>query len=135
MAEEKSMKTLSSKLGAITVADEVVAITAGLAAAEVEGVASMSGGIASGIAERIGSKNLTRGVKVDAGEEEAAIDIYVIISYGYRIPQVSKTIQEEVRKAIEATIGLKVTQVNVHVQGINLPTPEGEEEEAAEEKE
>ncbi|GAW94165.1 Asp23/Gls24 family envelope stress response protein [Calderihabitans maritimus] len=116
-------------LGTIRIADEVVAIIAGLAATEVEGVAGMSGGIAGGIAEMLGRKNLSKGVKVEVGEKEAAVDLYVIMKFGVRIPDVALKIQESVKKAIENMTGLKVVEVNVHVQGIAFPSAENKEEE------
>ncbi len=121
-------RTLPSELGSIRIADEVVSIIAGLAATEVEGVAYMSGGIVGGIAEALGRKNLSKGVKVEVGEEEAAVDLYLIVSYGSRIPDVAWSVQENVKKAIEAMTGLKVIKVNVHVQGVNFPQAQAEEE-------
>jgi len=106
--------------GKITFADEVIAIIAGLAASEVKGVAAMSGGIAGGIAEKLGKKNLTRGVKVEVGEKEAAIDLHIIVEYGVRIPEVAWNIQENVKKAVETMTGLTVTEVNIYVQGVNF---------------
>jgi uncharacterized alkaline shock family protein YloU len=108
------------ELGSIKIADEVVAIIAGLAATEVEGIAGMSGGIAGGIAEILGAKNLTKGVKVEVGEREAAISMFVIIEYGARIPDVCWEIQEKVKGAVETMTGLNVIEVNVNVQGVRL---------------
>lgn len=123
-------RTLPSELGAIRIADEVVSIIAGLAATEVDGVASMSGGIVGGIAEALGRKNLSKGVKVDVGEQEAAVDLYLIVGYGSRIPDVAWNVQESVKKAIETMTGLSVVNVNVHVQGVSFPQKEKETEEA-----
>lgn len=131
MEEER---TLPSELGSIRIADEVVAIIAGLAAMEIDGVASMSGGIAGGIAEALGRKNLSKGVKVEVGEEETAIDLYMIVNYGSRIPDVAWAVQENVKKAIENMTGLKVIKVNVHVQGVVFPQETIEEEEGVEVK-
>ncbi|HHY14075.1 MAG TPA: Asp23/Gls24 family envelope stress response protein [Thermoanaerobacterales bacterium] len=106
--------------GAIKIADEVVSIIAGIAATEVKGVAGMSGGVAGGIAEMLGRKNLSKGVKVEVGEKEAAVNLYVIIEYGERIPEIAWNIQENVKQAIENMTGLDVIEVNVHVQGVNF---------------
>ena len=114
-------RTLPSELGAIRIADEVVSIIAGLAATEIEGVASMSGGIVGGIAEALGRKNLSKGVKVDVGEQEAAVDLFLIVDYGSRIPDVAWAVQENVKRAIETMTGLAVVNVNVHVQGVSFP--------------
>lgn len=122
-------RSLPSEFGAIRIADEVVSIIAGLAATEIEGVASMSGGIAGGIAEALGRKNLSKGVKVEVGEEEASVDLFLIVRYGTRIPDVAWEVQENVKKAIENMTGLKVIKVNVHVQGVNFPQQPKEKEE------
>jgi uncharacterized alkaline shock family protein YloU len=121
-------RSLPSELGAIRIADEVVSIIAGLAATEIDGVSSMSGGIAGGIAEALGRKNLSKGVKVEVGEEETAVDLYLIVRYGTRIPDVAWSVQENVKKAIESMTGLKVVKVNVHVQGVSFPQQKMDEE-------
>ena len=121
---------LQGEMGAIKIANEVVAIVAGLAATEVPGVAAMSGGIAGGIAERLGRKNLARGVKVEVGEREAAVDMYLIVDYGVRIPEVANQVQSSVKRAIETMTGLHVVEVNIHVQGVSFA--KDEEEDAAE---
>lgn len=122
-------KNLSSgENGSVRIADDVVAIIAGLAATEVEGVAGMSGGIAGGITEMLGRKNLSKGVKVEVGEKEAAIDIFVIVEFGIRIPDVALQIQEKVKKAVENMTGLRVVEINVHVQGVAFPGSESKEE-------
>ena len=118
-----------SALGTIRIADEVVSIIAGLAATEIEGIAGMSGGLVGGIAEMLGRKNFSKGVKVEVGEREAAIDLYIIVKYGTRIPDVALAAQENIKQAIETMTGLSVVEVNVHVQGVNFP----EEEEQVEE--
>jgi len=106
--------------GKVTFADEVVAIIAGLAATEVRGVSAMSGSVAGGIVERLGRKNLSKGVKVEVGEKETAIDLYIIVEYGVRIPEVAWNIQESVKKAVESMTGLTVVEVNVHIQGVSF---------------
>jgi uncharacterized alkaline shock family protein YloU len=128
MAEQVS--ELQGEMGKIRIANEVVAIVAGLAATEVPGVAAMSGGIAGGIAERLGRKNLSKGVKVEVGEKEAAVDMYLIVEYGVRIPEVANQVQSSVKRAIEAMTGLHVVEVNVHVQGVSF----AKEEEVVEEE-
>lgn len=114
-------KGINNVLGTIRIADEVVSIIAGLAATEVEGVAGMSGGIAGGIAEILGRKNFSKGVKVEVGEKEAAIDLYIIVKYGVRIPDIALNVQEAVKAAIENMTGLSTVEVNVHVQGVGFP--------------
>ncbi|NMA54647.1 MAG: Asp23/Gls24 family envelope stress response protein [Firmicutes bacterium] len=115
-------------LGSIKIADEVVAIIAGLAATEVAGVAGMSGGLAGGIAEMLGRKNLTKGIKVVVGERETAVDLFLIVEYGAKIPEVAWHAQKDVKQAIESMTGLDVVEVNVHVQGVKIAGEEKEEE-------
>ena len=107
----------------IKIADDVIAIIAGAAASEVSGVSSMAGGFAGGISEVFsGKKNLAKGIKVEAGEKETKIDVNIIVEYGVRIPDVAFEIQNRVKKAVEGMTGLKVVEVNVHVQGVNTDT-------------
>lgn len=117
---EESIQSVVNEIGAIKITDEVVAIIAGIAATDVPGVTGMSGGIAGGIAEALGRKNLSKGVKVEVGEKEAAIDLFIIVDYGYRIPEVAWTIQEKVKQAVEEMTGLSVVEVNIHIQGVNI---------------
>lgn len=113
-------ETERTNLGELRIANEVVSIIAGLAATEVDGVAGMSGGIAGGIAEMLGRKNLSKGVRVEVGEQEAAVDIFAIVDYGVRIPEVAWQIQESVKRAVETMTGLQVVEVNVHVLGVHF---------------
>jgi uncharacterized alkaline shock family protein YloU len=98
----------------------VVAIIAGMAASEVPGVSGMSGGIAGGISEILGRKNFSKGVKVEINGKEATIDLYIIVDYGSRIPDVAWNAQEKVKKQIEEMTGLNVLEVNIHIQGVNF---------------
>lgn len=112
--------TILDDYGSVKISEEVVAIIAGIAATDVPGVAGMSGGIAGGIAEILGRKNLSKGVKVEVGEKEAAIDLYIIVDFGARIPEVAWDIQEKVKTAVQSMTGLNVVEVNIHVQGVNF---------------
>lgn len=117
----------------IKIADDVVAVIAGVAVSEVPGVSSMAGGFAGGITEVLsGKKNLQKGIKVEVGEKETKIDVNIIVDYGTRIPDIAFEIQNRVKKAVENMTGLKVVEVNVHVQGVN--TDLNEEEKAEEPK-
>ncbi|HHY30995.1 MAG TPA: Asp23/Gls24 family envelope stress response protein [Syntrophaceticus sp.] len=120
-------ETGRTSLGAIRIANEVVAVIAGLAATEIDGLAGMSGGIAGGFAEMLGRKNLSKGVRVEVGEKETAVDIFVIVEYGAKIPDVASRVQENVKHAIESMTGLKVLEVNVHVQGVSFPEAKEEQ--------
>lgn len=118
--KERGDRIEHSDVGSIRIADEVVGIIAGMAAMEIPGVAGMSGGLVGGFAEMLGKKNLSKGVKVEVGEKEAAVDLYIIVEYGIRIPDVALRVQENVKKAIESMTGLDVVEVNVHVQGVGF---------------
>jgi uncharacterized alkaline shock family protein YloU len=122
-----NIKGNPEELGTVKISDDVVSIISGLAATEVKGVAGMSGGIAGGIAELLGRKNQSKGVKVTIGEKQVNIDLYVVMEYGVKIPDVAWEIQEKVKKAVETMTGLNVIEVNIHVQGVTMDKAEDEE--------
>lgn len=105
----------------IKISDDVVAIIAGVAATEVEGVAGMSGGITGGISEMLGMKNLSKGVKVEVNDKEASIDLNIIVEFGAKISELGAKIQKNVKNTVETMTGLEVTVVNVNIQGVNIP--------------
>lgn len=114
----------------IQISSDVVAVIAGVAVSEVQGVSGMSGGFAGGITEVLsGKKNLAKGIKVDIDENTAKIDVNIIVEYGSRIPDVAFEIQNRVKKSVENMTGLKVEEVNVHVQGVNTDAVMNEKEE------
>ena len=122
----------------IKISDDVVSIIAGKAVSEVEGVSSMAGGFAGGITEVLsGKKNFSKGIKVEVGEKETKIDVNIIVEYGTRIPDIAFEIQNRVKKTVENMTGLKVLEVNVHVQGVHTPDDDEKEntQEAEENKE
>jgi len=105
--------------GTITYANEVIATIAGVAANEIDGIAGMC--VSGGFSEILGrNKNITRGVKVEVGSQEAAVDLYIIVEYGKPIQKVAAEVQENVRKALESLTGLHVVRVDVHVQGVSF---------------
>lgn len=114
------MNTREEQHGSVSFANDVVATIAGLATIEIEGVAGMSGGFSGGLAELLGRKNLTKGVKVEVGKEESLIDLFIVVKYGSDIPAMCKKIQENVKKAVETMTGLRVIEVNVHIQGVHI---------------
>ncbi|MFC4302645.1 Asp23/Gls24 family envelope stress response protein [Cohnella boryungensis] len=115
-------------LGTIEIAPEVIEVIAGLATVEVDGVAGMSGGLSSGIAELLGRKNLSKGVKVEVGQREAAVDVSVIVQYGRKIPEISTEIQRNVKRSIESMTGLHVVEVNVHIHDVHFKSGDKPEE-------
>ena len=107
-------------IGEVRVADEVVAIIAGLAATEVEGVESMAGNITNELVAKLGMKNLSKGVKVTVEDKTVTVDLALNIRIGYEIPKVSKKVQEKVKSAIETMTGLDVVAVNIKIAGVNI---------------
>ena len=126
-----------AEVNGIKISDDVVAKIAGIAASEVKGVSSMNGGIAGGISEVFGKKNFAKGVKVQVGEKEVVIDLFVTVEYGCRIPDIAWEIQNKVKTAVESMTGLTVVEANIHVQGVNMPkdTKKDKKEEIVEEAE
>ena len=110
----------NDRIGEVRIADEVVAIIAGLAATEISGVDSMAGNITNELVGKLGMKNLSKGVKVDVTEEHVSVDLSLNIRYGYNIPAVSEQVQEKVSTAIENMTGLTVLDVNVKIAGVNM---------------
>ena len=116
----KVVKIKEDNLGEVHVADEVVAIIAGLAATEVEGVASMAGNITNELVSKLGMKNLSKRVKVEVAEKTVSVEVALNISYGYSIPEVSEKVQEKVKSAIETMTGLSVAIVNVRIATVDM---------------
>ena len=116
----KVVKIKEDNLGEVHVADEVVAIIAGLAATEVEGVASMAGNITNELVSKLGMKNLSKGVKVEVAEKTVSVEVALNISYGYSIPEVSEKVQAKVKSAIETMTGLSVAIVNVRIATVDM---------------
>ena len=110
-----------TEVNGIKISDDVVAKIAGIAASEVKGVSSMNGGFAGGISEVFGKKNFAKGVKVQVGDKEVLIDLFVTVEYGCRIPDIAWEIQNKVKTAVESMTGLSVVEVNIHVQSVNMP--------------
>ena len=117
----------------IKIANEVISVIAGIAVSEVQGVASMAGGFAGGITQVLsGKKNYSKGIKVESDEKEVKIDVNIIVEYGSRIPDVAYEIQKRVKKSVENMTGLKVEEVNVHVQGVKTDKEVEEKEDSNE---
>ena len=134
--ETEENEITSSDNSGIKISNDVVASIAGVAVSEVPGVYSMAGGIAGGISEVFsGKKNLSKGIKVEVGEKDTKIDVNIIVEYGVRIPDVAFEIQNRVKKAVEGMAGLKVSEVNVHVQGVNIETENKEQPEESKNEE
>ena len=106
----------------VEISDDVVAVIAGIAVSDVQGVAGMAKGFAGGITEALsGKKNLAKGIKVEVAGKETKIDVNIIVEYGTRIPDVAFEIQSRIKKSVKEMTGLEVVAVNVHVQGVQTP--------------
>ena len=108
----------NEEVGSVTISDEVVAVIAGVATAEVKGVSSMSGTLAGGLAEILGKKNMGKGVKVTIDGDTVVIDLHITVVHGAKVPEVAWEIQEKVKKAVESMTGLKVDKVNIYIEGV-----------------
>ena len=143
MSEEKTNQENEQKIeeevkeeNGIEISTDVIAVIAGVAVSEVQGVSGMAGGFAGGISEVFsGKKNMAKGIKVDKTETTAKIDVNIIVEYGSRIPDVAFEIQNRVKKAVESMTGFKVEEVNVHVQGVNTDVAKKSEEKPVEQVE
>ncbi len=107
-------------VGAVHIADEVIAIIAGMAAMEVDGVAGMVGKFGGDLVELLGRKNLSKGVNVEVGEGFVTLELSVIIEYGSALVDVTRQIQDKVKTAVETMTGLDVNEVNIKVAGVNV---------------
>ena len=110
----------NGKIGEVQIADEVVAVIAGLAAKEVKGVAATSGTVSDELAGKFGKKNLSKGINVLVSPDSVSVDMALTLNYGYGIPDTAKQVQEKVKLAIENMTGLLVKEVNVRIAGVNI---------------
>ena len=109
-----------SELGNIRIADDVVKTIAAKAATDVEGVYKLAGGVVDEVSKMLGKKRPTNGVKVEVGEVECNIEIYIVVKYGYKIPEVAEEVQKNVLEEVSRLSGLKVVEVNVYVQNVKM---------------
>lgn len=115
--------------GNVKISDEVVAAIASVAAMEIPGVVNMSGGFTGGFSEMLGKKSQSKGVKVELNDNDAIIDVNIIVEYGKNISEIGKKVQENVKNSVETMTELNVSQVNVYIQGVNIPKNNKEKEE------
>ena len=121
--EERNAYTIKNdaNIGEVHIADEVVAIIAGLAAMEVEGVASMAGNATRELISKLGMKSLSKGVKVDVLDGIVTVSLTLNLLYGYGVKDISVKVQEKVKSSIENMTGLEVADVNIRVAGVKVP--------------
>ena len=127
MAEKRTTYKIQDigGVGEVQIADEVVAIIAGLAATDVEGVASMGGNITNELVSKLGMKNLSRGVKVTVLEGVVTVDLTLNIEFGMNILETSKKVQDTVKTSIESMTGLEVADVNIHIASVDMENEKG----------
>lgn len=142
MADKKKVETKDEIIGGVsetsgvnveiasnlTISEDVIGIIAGLAAAEVEGVSGMTLGFVDGINQILGNnKKYSKGVKVELEGNDVIIDLFVIVRYGVKIPDVAFSIQNSVKNSVETMTGLNVKSVNINVQGVTFDKEKKEE--------
>ncbi len=135
MAENKNIIeeiTLEEDTGKVNISDEVVATIAGIAANEIEGVAGMAGGALDTISEKLGAKKGQKGVKVAVTPEGAVIDLFIVVEFGVRIPELAWEVQENVKNSVESMTGIDVQKVNVRIDGVNFEKKKKPEKKAEE---
>ncbi len=121
MEDIRNIHTIhDDELGEVRIADDVVAIIAGLAATEVEGVAAMTGNITNELVSKLGMKNLSKGVKADVTEDGVTIELTLNVKFGYSIKDVSLKVQEKAKNAIETMTGLTVNKVDIRIANITV---------------
>ena len=119
---ERNMNVLQGdgKIGEVQIADEVVAIIAGLVATEVEGVDSMAGNITNELVGKLGMKNLSKGIKVAVEDGVVEVDVALNVAYGYSVPKICRKVQEKVKASIENMTGLEVSSVNIRIASVSM---------------
>ena len=118
MGEGKEYVSRSDELGNIHISEEVLAVIAAAAALEVEGVGGLAANLGTDLAELLGKKTLSRGIRLEVAEENVTVDVNILVKYGHTIPEVGRAVQEAVMSSIEATSGLTVEAVKVNVGGV-----------------
>lgn len=124
MSDTKDYLVQPVEKGTVNISEEVVAAIAALAVSEVEGVYGLASSFTADIAEMLGKKNLSRGVRLTIEDSVVTVEAFVVVTYGYEIPQVARAIQDNVISAVESMTGLTCNTVNVDVCGISAPKPE-----------
>ncbi len=117
--EEKNLNTNIDKDGNISISTDVIATIAAVAAKSIEGVSEMASSLTGGFAELLGKKNPSKGVKVAINGKDVKIDMFVVVEYGVKIPDVAWEIQGKTKNEVEAMTGLNVTAVNVNIEGVD----------------
>lgn len=120
--------------GSIKISEDAIAGIVSMVAAQIKGISAMSGSMAAGLTEKLGKKNLTKGVKVELNDQDVIIALYIFVEYGVKIPKLALEIQNQVRDSIHTMTGLRVKEVNIYVQGISFDHTQPVEEAAENEE-
>ena len=118
MAENKDYIIRNADDGNVSISEDVIAIIAWEAMHEVEGYGGPGSGLTGELAELMGKKNASRGVRISGAAEGVAVEVYITVRFGYSVTKVAMSIQEAVSKAVQDMTGLQVSSVNVNVTGI-----------------
>lgn len=118
MENNKLEKSQNTQVGEVKIAEDVVATIAGLAATEIEGVASMQGNLTNELVKKLGAKNLSKGVKIEMIDNYVNVELSLVVKYGYSIPKITAKIQENVKSSIETMTGLRVLEINIRIVGV-----------------
>ena len=121
MSENKEYVSRADELGNIHISEEVLAAITAAAAMEVEGVSSLSANLGRDIADLLGKKSLSKGVRVKMEDNRVEVELSVLMASGHTIPEIGKAVQENVKSAIESMTGLDVAAINVNVAGVTFP--------------
>ncbi|RHW41118.1 Asp23/Gls24 family envelope stress response protein [Neobacillus notoginsengisoli] len=119
--------------GKVEIAPEVIEVIAGIAASEVEGVASMRGNFATGVVEKLGKKNHGKGIKVELTDSGIKVDVFCMMKFGVSIPSVAQKVQDNIRQALLNMTALETEEVNIHIVGIQFESPKQDQPEIEEE--
>lgn len=138
MPESKNQEYTAGEMinayGSIKISEDAIAGIVSMVAAQIKGISAMSGSMAAGLTEKLGKKNLTKGVKVELNDQDVIIALYIFVEYGVKIPKLALEIQNQVRDSIHTMTGLRVKEVNIYVQGISFDHTEPVEEAAENEE-
>lgn len=107
-------------MGRVEIAPDVIEVITGIAASEIDGISSMRGNFAMGVAERLGKKSHSKGVKVELTDKGVLIDLYVVIKFGVSIPEVAEKVQQNIRQTLKNMTALEINEINVHIEGIQM---------------
>ncbi|MCL6636526.1 MAG: Asp23/Gls24 family envelope stress response protein [Alicyclobacillus sp.] len=115
-------KTIHTELGTVTIAEDVIATVAGLAAMDCYGLVGMASRkqVKDSLSELLGRENLGRGVEVRIQGEDVQVDLYIVVSYGTNIYEVAQNVRDKVRYVLNETVGVAVDRVNIYVQGVRV---------------